>query len=84
MKSKFWQRFDEMFGKMDDMFDELPNYIDEQIGKSEKKGGLFTSKSVSMSTTIQNGKKVEVKTENGKTTIKVNGKEYVEKEKEKK
>lgn len=74
MKSKFWDKFD-------NLMDALPGYIDEQIDKAEKDhSGMFTSKSVTTSTTITNGKKIEVKTVNGKTTIKVNGKEYVEKE----
>lgn len=38
-------------------------------------------KSVSNSVIVQGGKKVEVQTKDGKTTIKVDGKEYVEKEK---
>jgi len=73
MRKGFW-------GKFDELMDALPGYIDSQIEEASGDGkGWFTSKSVSTSTTITNGKKVEVKTVNGKTTIKVNGKEYVEK-----
>lgn len=84
------------WGKFDDLFDSLPGYIDEQIKSAEgsvntvgrnnvvingssivKQHTVFGS---STSTINQGGKKIEVKTKNGKTTIKVNGKEvYKEK-----
>jgi carbonic anhydrase len=77
--SKFWDKFDNLFDKMGELFEELPDYIDEQLDKAgQKRDGMFRSVSVTTSTTINNGKKVEVKTTNGKTTVRVNGKEYVE------
>jgi hypothetical protein len=73
--SKFWKKFD-------DMMEELPRYIDEQVKVGMDFGKGF-SKSVSTSTVIQDGNKIVIKTVNGKTTIKINGKEYVEKKAEK-
>lgn len=75
--SKFWKKFD-------DMMDALSGYIDDQISKVENNVNIDQSShslynSVSTSTIIQNGKKIIIETKNGKITIKMNGKEYVEK-----
>lgn len=80
MKKGFWDKFN-------DLMSSFPDYAEEQFEEAteehEHKDGLFKRKSVSI-TTMQNGKTIKVKTVNGKTTVTVNGKEYVEKEKEKK
>jgi carbonic anhydrase len=80
MKNKFWDHFDKLMSS-------LPGYINEEIEDNTKEykssNGLFTSKSVTV-TSMQNGKTIKVKTVNGKTTVTVNGKEYIEKEVEKK
>lgn len=79
------------WGKFDDLMDSLPGYIDSEI-KYAKKDIVSSRKSTtitlpkmvhttSSSEIWQNGKHVIIKTVNGKTTIKVNGKEYVPKEK---
>lgn len=62
--NKLWTKFS-------DLMAEVPKYIDEAIN-----GGDF---GVSTSTIVQGGKKIVITTKNGETTIRVNGKEYVEK-----
>jgi len=64
----FWKKFD-------DLLDSVPDYIEEETRSIQKQ----VSSGSSISTVIQNGKKIVVKTVNGKTTVTVNGKEYVEK-----
>lgn len=72
------------WGKFDDLMDSLPGYIEEQTDKAKKDGTYHetiqtSSYSSSTSTINQDGKKIKVVTKNGKTTITVDGKEYVEK-----
>lgn len=62
--------------------DALPDYVEEMTQEIEDSVGNFSySHGSSTSTIIQNGKKIVIKTVDGKTTIKMNGKEYVEKDK---
>lgn len=79
--NKFWKKFDELM-------DSLPDYIEEQVDKFGDSIDKFTDdNSVSQvsvngkstTTIMQNGKKIVIKSVNKKTTITVNGKEYVEK-----
>lgn len=74
------------WGKFDDLMDSLPGYIEEQTEKAKKSGNYTESNTVtinnistSTTTVRQNGKKIVVQAKNGKTTITVDGKEYVEK-----
>jgi hypothetical protein len=71
------------WGKFDDLMDSLPGYIDDQMKDAKKevkkRGANIVNISSSTSEIWQNGKKIVVKTVNGKTTVKVNGKEYVPK-----
>ena len=83
MKKGFWSKFDELM-------DSLPEYVNNEIeiaqsgsnmiignnNSSIKQSSAFGSSS---STIVQGGNKIKITTKNGKTTIKVNGKEYVEK-----
>lgn len=77
----FWKKFDELM-------DSIPDYIEEQVDKLGDSIDKFTgSNSVnqvsingkSTTTIMQNGKKIVIKSVNRKTSITVNGKEYVEK-----
>jgi frataxin-like iron-binding protein CyaY len=72
--NKLWKKFDELM-------DSLPDYIDEQVDKFTGGNSVVQTSSNGSSTTtiMQNGKKIVVKTTHKKTTITVNGKEYVEK-----
>ena len=72
------------WGKFDNLMEALPDYIEEQTEKAKKSGTYSetittSSYSSSTSTIHQDGKKIKVVTKNGKTTITVDGKEYVEK-----
>lgn len=80
-KKGFW-------GKFSDLMNALPEYIDSEINTigednkiSTKGSSLFQSSkySSSTSTIVQGGKNIKIVTKNGKTTITVNGKEYIEK-----
>ena len=65
----FWKKFD-------DLMNSVPSYINKQIGKSN----MYTSiEKTETYTTATGDKKVVIKTVNGKTTVTVNGKKYVEK-----
>lgn len=81
-KKGFW-------GKFSDLMDSLPKYIGDEINSigegnkiSSKSSSLFQSSkySSSTSTIVQGGKNIKIVTKNGKTTITVNGKEYIEKQ----
>lgn len=74
----------DFWGKFDEMMSALPGYIDTTIAgafedddEPKVRHGLFSS--VSKTTIVQNGDNITVVKKNGKKTIKVNGKEYVEK-----
>lgn len=87
----FWGLFDDAMDKLDDVMDSLPSHIDNEIKSGNNSvttvgrnnvvingSSSVTQRSVfgsSTSTIVQSGKKIEVKTKNGKTIIKVNGKE---------
>lgn len=73
-KTNFWNKFG-------DLMSSLPEYIDEQINVIGTDNTINQKSSFGSSTSVisQGGNKIEVCTKNGKTTIKVNGKEYVEK-----
>lgn len=82
-KPGFW-------AKVDDLIDSLPEYINGEINTVGKNNIVINgSNSVtqsstfgsSVSTITQGGKKIVIKTKNGKTTVTVNGNEYVPKEK---
>ena len=77
----FWSSFDDLMSK-------IPEYIDSEINTIGKNNVVINGNSnvtqrssfgSSTSVISQGGKKIEITTKNGKTTIKVNGKEYVEK-----
>lgn len=79
------------WGKFDDLFESLPEYIDGEIKAAENSVNTIGNNNVvingssivkqrtvfgsSTSTINQGGKKIVVKTKNNKTTISVNGKE---------
>jgi len=80
MKNVFWKNFE-------NLMDSLPEYIDDEINSVGSNNVIINGNSsvrqkssFSSSTSVisQGGNKIEVTTKNGKTTIKVNGKEYVE------
>ena len=72
-----------------DLMDALPDHIENEINSVGENNVVINGNSsvvqkssfgTSRSTISQGGNKIEIVTKNGKTTIKVNGKEYVEKE----
>ena len=82
MKKGFWDKFS-------DLMDALPDHIENEINSVGENNVVINGNSsvvqkssfgTSRSTISQGGNKIEIVTKNGKTTIKVNGKEYVEKE----
>ena len=82
MKKGFWDKFS-------DLMDSLPDQIENEINSVGENNIVINGNSsvvqklkfgTSRSTISQGGNKIEIVTKNGKTTIKVNGKEYVEKE----
>lgn len=67
-RDSFWGHFDDLFESMDGMFEKMPDlFTAMDFGKGT---------STSVTTLYHNGKQVEVKTKNGKTTVKVNGELY--------
>ena len=88
MRKGFWSRFDDLMSSLPGEIDRHIKDVDSSVntwgsnnvvissGSSVKQ----SSKSGSSSTTIsQGGDKIVITTKNKKTTIKVNGKEYVPK-----
>lgn len=80
-KNKFWDKFDNLMSALPDYINNEINSIGENnvIINGSSKVVQKSSFSTSVSNISQGGKKIEIVTKNGKTTIKVNGKEYVEK-----
>ena len=92
----FWGLFDEAFEHLDKAMDALPKHIDEEIEAGNNSVNTVGHNNVvingssivkqrtvfghSTSTINQGGKRIVITTKNGKTTIKVNGTEYVPKE----
>lgn len=74
MKKAFWKKFDSLM-------DSLPEYIESEINTVGENNIVIqkSTSGINKSTVTHNGDKIEVITKNGKTTIKVNSKEYVEK-----
>ena len=87
-RTGFWGKFDELMDSMpgldDDMFagdnevhvNGRSNNVVVNGNSKIKQSSSFSS---STSSIVQGGKKIVIKTKNGKTTITVNGKEYVPK-----
>lgn len=73
-KSNFWEKFE-------DLMSDIPSFIEETGQEVEDLVGNFSYQhsGSSVSKIVHNGKKIVITTKNGKTTIKVNGKEYVRK-----
>lgn len=82
VKKDFWEKFE-------DLMDSVGGYISEQVERISDKfesdnDNIVTQSTIngqSTSTIVQNNNKVVVKTVNGETTIMVNGKEYLPKDK---
>lgn len=76
-KQDAWDRFEDTMNSLGDVISDWG----EKTSKTLRGIDMGYGHSSSVSTTIQNGLKVVVKTTNGKTVITVNGKEYVPKDK---
>jgi len=78
-RENFWDSFDNLFESMDKMFDKFPDFPAFTGYDIAKKGT-----DVSVTTYKHDGKSVEIRTENGKTIVKVNGELFVPQKKDKK
>lgn len=89
MRKGFWGKFDEMMNSLPEYIDEEMKSVEKSIttvgsnnvvsvsgNTSIKQSSKFGSSS---STIVQGGNKIVITTKNKKTTIKVNGKEWAEK-----
>ena len=84
MKKGFWSKFDELMSSLPEAIENeievaqssTGNMVVNNSNSYVKQSAMFGS---STSTIVQGGNKISITTKNGKTTIKVNGKEYVPK-----
>jgi hypothetical protein len=73
-KSNFWEKFDGLGNEIDKIITKAKREVEDSVGN-------FSYYHSSSSSTIVHGdKKIIIKTENGKTTVHINGKEYVRKD----
>lgn len=88
MMGNFWKKFDDLMSSLPDEINNEIEVAQNSINTSGSNNVVVSGNSSvvqkstfgsSSSTIVQGGNKIVITTKNGKTTIKVNGKEYVPK-----